>query len=142
MKQLYKIDSEKAKEYMLLQLQALSLEPVKIVEVKPYQKNRTAAQNRLMHKWFSFIDEWVFESTGKASGTKKWKWYFKDLYLGYETVELFNGRVIEQLKSTADLSTKELTEFLEKIDAHCVNEFGLVLPHPDDIYYEAMGIKR
>ena len=110
--------------------------------IRKHQNNRTLAQNRLMHKWFEFINNWAFESTGQAKGMIAWKWYFKDLYLGYESFETAKGKVIEQIKSTAGCSTKELTEFLEKIDAHCMTEWGLQLPHPDDLYYEAMGIKR
>ena len=137
------ITSEKSLETVAQVLRYLPIDNKKPIEIviREKVKNRTLSQNRLMHKWFSSIANFAFESTGIKHSEKKWKWFFKDLYLGYESEEMPNGRYVSQLRSTADCSTKELTEFLEKIDMHCV-EMGLILPKPEDLYYEAMGLKK
>lgn len=125
MKQLYKIDSEKAKEYMLLQLQALSLEPVKIVEVKPYQKLRTSDQNRLM--WKSLLGDFANQAyvDGRLFGAKTWNRHLKELYLpehyeegitkeGYQKWEEGIKGDLILVGSTTQLTTRGMSDYLEQ----------------------------
>jgi hypothetical protein len=35
----------------------------------------------------------------------------------------------------------EFKDYLEQIDIF-VSEYGIMLPRPEDLYYESMGIKR
>jgi len=123
-----------------------------VIKVAPYVKDRSSAQNRLMHMWLTDINDRAHEVTGKCYGVEAWKLFFKDLFLGYEIVEvpkfLLNGIFAKasdkkgKLKSTADLNTKEFTEFLEKIDHWAIDNLELQLPYPDDLFQEAMGRSR
>ena len=100
---------------------------------------RSISQNALMHMWFAAYGKFRIQSDGFAMGSKGWKVFFKDMFLGYEVVELPYGKKVTQLRSTKDLSVKEMTEFLQNIDHYCGSE-GCILPHPDE-YNIAMGIK-
>ena len=99
--------------------------------------------------WLTDINDRAYEVTGKAYGVVAWKMYFKELFLGYGIIE---GPLLtdeknswkqltlrHKLKSTAELNTKEFTEFLEKIDHWAVENLELQLPHPDDLFNDAMG---
>jgi hypothetical protein len=125
MKQLYKIDSPRAKEYMLLQLQALSLEPVKIVEVKPFQKLRTSDQNRLM--WKSLLGDFASQAfvDGRLFGADVWHEHLKELFLpehaedgitkeGYQKwLEMPTGK-LKMVGSTTKLTTRGMSDYLEQ----------------------------
>ena len=71
-----------------------------------------------------------------------WKELLKEKFLGFDMIELPDGTIKAITKHTSDCSTKELTEFLEKIDHYAVTELGLMLPKPDDLWWEAMGIAK
>jgi hypothetical protein len=65
----------------------------------------------------------------------------RDQFLGYtETVVM--GKTIKQLVSTADLKVKPFADYLRQIEIFAASDLGIVLPSGDDLYWEAMGIKR
>lgn len=125
MKKVFKIDSEKSKHYMLMELQALSLEPVKIVEVKPYQKLRTSDQNRLM--WKSLLGDFASQAfvDGRLFGANVWHEHLKELFLpeqaedgitkeGYQKwLEMPTGK-LKMVGSTTMLTTRGMSEYLEQ----------------------------
>ena len=110
-----------------------------MIKVSPYVKNRSLAQNKLLHLWLTDINDRAYSVTGKCLGVKAWKTFFKDLFLGSLIIEVYGEKLITILRSTADLDTKEFTEFLEKIDHWAIDNLELQLPHPDDLFNEAMG---
>ena len=114
--------------------------PIFEADVKEYKKNRSIAQNRLMHGWFLQISKERQEAGHKIYTPKVWKEYFKTMFLGEEVIELPNGKFKIQSIRTRDLNTKEMTEFLEKVDHYAGSELEIQLFHPDDYNY-AMGIK-
>ena len=64
----------------------------------------------------------------------------RDKFLGYtETTTKLS--VIKELRSTTKLKVKEFKDYLEQIDI-LMSEYGIILPRPEDLYYESMGIKR
>jgi hypothetical protein len=132
------VEIEKVRSYLM----SLSLDKPVIITIDEYVKNRTNAQNRLMHQWFNKISEHYFLTAGEAYAPKAWKELLKDKFLGFDMMELPDGSVKAITKHTSDCSTTELTEFLEKIDHYAVTELGLMLPKPDDLYWEAMGITK
>ena len=129
MKQIYKIDSEKAKNYMLLQMQALSLEPVKVVEVKPFQKLRTSDQNKLM--WKSVMGDFAKQAyvDGRLFSEKVWHEHLKEMFLpavetagithtGYvKWLEMPDG-MLKMVGSTTKLTTKGMSDYLEQCYAY------------------------
>jgi hypothetical protein len=123
--------------------------PVKVT-VEKYVKDRSLAQNKLLHMWLAEINDKAHEVTGKAYGAESWKIFFKSIFLGYRIIEVPyymdkssfkkpTSDTVDQLISTKDLTTKEFTIFLEKIDHFAIENLELQLPHPDDLFYEAMG---
>jgi hypothetical protein len=125
MKQTYKIDSQKAKDYMLMQMQALSLEPVMLVEVKPFQKLRTSDQNRLM--WKSLLGDFAAQAyvDGRLFGASIWHEHLKELFLpeqaedgitkeGYQKwLEMPTGK-LKMVGSTTKLTTRGMSDYLEQ----------------------------
>lgn len=129
-------------ENVRLNLMSLSLDKPVEITIKEYVKNRSHAQNRLMHDWFNKMSEHYFLTTGELYAPLAWKELLKEKFLGFDMIELPDGTIKAITKHTSDCTTKELTEFLEKIDHYAVTELGLMLPKPDDLYWEAMGITK
>ena len=64
----------------------------------------------------------------------------RDKFLGYRTVKT-KDKVIEVLRSTTGLNVEDMKDYLTEIDMFAT-EFGMMLPRPEDLYYESMGFKR
>lgn len=129
-------------ENVRLNLMSMSLDKPVEITIKEYVKNRSHAQNRLMHDWFNKMSEHYFLTTGESYAPLAWKELLKEKFLGFDMIELPDGTIKAITKHTSDCNTKELTEFLEKIDYYAVTELGLILPKPDDLWWEAMGIAK
>jgi hypothetical protein len=105
------------------------------IEIKPYKKNRSNSQNRLYWQWMTCIGNEIGYESEELHAIMADK-FLPDVFVEY------GGKQIKQDKSTSRLNTKEFTEYLERIDRFSVQELGIMLPSPEDIYYEAMGIKK
>ena len=106
------------------------------VEQKPFkvtattELKRTLCQNALFHAWLSDATKVFNEAKGLKRATKEIKAYCKDK-LGIKAVIVgLDEQPIIEVVSTADYSTKELSEFIEKITAHFLQEFNVELPEP------------
>ena len=66
--------------------------------------------------------------------------HFQRTYLGFRPYQL-DGKTYVRLVGTSDLNTAQFTDFLNRIEEYA-NNAGLNLPHPEDSYYDAMGIKQ
>ena len=99
------------------------------VSVKLHREKRTVDQNRLLFLWIGCVSH----ETG----------YFKDevheifkkKFLGTEVFEMWGERV-ERLRSTANLDTKQFSQYLERIQQFASTEMGIILPNPRDQYFE------
>ena len=105
-----------------------------IIEIRDDKDSRSVKQNRLYWEWISVIG-------GELGYTKdETHVILRDKFLGYtETTTKLS--VIKELRSTTKLKVKEFKDYLEQIDIF-VSEYGIMLPRPEDLYYESMGIKR
>jgi hypothetical protein len=105
-----------------------------IIEIKDDKDSRSIKQNRLYWEWVSVIG-------GELGYTKdETHAILRDKFLGYtETTTKLS--VIKELRSTTKLKVKEFKDYLEQIDI-LMSEYGIILPRPEDLYYESMGIKR
>jgi hypothetical protein len=108
-----------------------------VVTVAKKKQSRTLAQNSTMHMWFAFIAEYVNEHYGRQLAPKWFKEYFKELFLGEES-QTIKGKVVTIKRGTSDLTVKEGAEFMAQVEQYCAEEWGVILPHPDD-YRLAMG---
>ena len=111
------------------------------LEIREHKKNRSKAQNRLMHLWFTKMSREVFLTHGKQIDPEGWKEYFKLFFLGKEVIEMPNGQLSERVRRTRDLNTTQMSAFLNDVDHMAGSEYQIQLPHPEDLWREAMGIK-
>jgi len=114
-------------------------QPIYKVTIEPYKAKRSVSQNRLLWLWMNEISNKYYETRGKLYSPDMWAEYFKQNFIESAITEI-RGEAIKMAKTTTQMTTKEFTDYLEKIDIYVVSELDIILPHPDDLYYSAMGI--
>lgn len=139
MKVTFKLTDDKSKWVVIHAITDINLDKPLTVTIQPARKNRTNAQNRLLHMWFNEISEKHYLNTGDAFSAQAWKEQLKRMFLGYDEVAMPNQSIAFVTKSTAKCTTKELSEFMEKIDVFCADDLGIILTSPEELYNEAMG---
>ena len=118
----------------------INLEKPLRVLVEPYKKNRSLAQNSLMWLWLNQMAKTLQVEHGVKADSEGLKQYFQEKWLGYKAVWIDEERMYKRVIGTSELNTAQFTEFLQQIEAYAASELGMTLPHPEDQYYEAMGI--
>ena len=105
-----------------------------IVEIREDKDSRSTKQNRLYWEWVSVV--------GNELGYTKDETHMllRDKFLGYNEITTKKGETIRELRSTTKLKVGEFKDYLEEIDMF-VAQYGIILPRPEDLYYESMGIK-
>ena len=107
-----------------------------VIQIKPNLLTRSGRQNALYRMWVRCLAE-----EGETGNSEEaLHQYLAQTYLSPE-VEEVQGKPILVIKSTTKLKVKEMMEYLK-----CVQEFaddlGILLPHPEELYYDSMGMKR
>lgn len=95
--------------------------------IKRASEKRTVAQNDLMWMWFACIEN--------ETGTAK-----DDVYNHYCKKFLSKPDPMGEgfINDTSSrLNTKQMTDFMMKIQEDAASELGIMLPVPDDRYFEA-----
>ena len=110
------------------------------VTIEPYKKNRSLAQNSLLWLWLTRLSNFLRNENGLNTMPEDLKDHFQRTYLGNRPYQL-DGKTYVRLVGTSDLNTAQFTDFLNRIEEYA-NNAGLNLPHPEDMYYEAMEIKQ
>lgn len=92
-------------------------------------EKRTINQNDLMWMWFKCIED--------ETGTPK-----NDAYLYYckkflSRLALVHGEEVMIYDTSSKLNTKQMSDFMTKIQVDAAMELGITLPAPDDRYYES-----
>ena len=98
------------------------------VTVKKKRIRRTVPQNNLFHLWCKCISD----ETGEFP--ERIKKHFKELFLGYEEVEVF-GNITKELRETKKLNTLQMSKFMNEVQAWTASELGIVLPIPEDLVF-------
>ena len=96
--------------------------------IKRASEKRTIAQNDLMWMWFACIE--------RETGTPK-----QDVHDHYcrkflRRSVIWKGDVETVIGETKNLTTQQMTDFLNKVQADAAAEFGIQLPVPQDKYFE------
>ena len=99
------------------------------ITVKKVQEKRSIAQNDLMWMWLKCIEN--------ETGTPK-----DEIYMYYCKKFLMRTMAIGQKQeriymTSSKLTSEQMTEFLNKIQADAASELGITLPRPQDKYFEA-----
>lgn len=116
------------------------LDPPHEIIIRPWKKPRSLAANRLYWLWVGLIRDHLRESTGQVHHAEDVHVWLAGTFLPMRAVEI-DGQAVHARTSTATLTAREFAEYLEQVDAYCVDRLGLVLPHPDDLYHEAMAAR-
>jgi len=107
---------------------------------EPKTTSRSLSQNRLYWMWLKVIED----ETGmpKLDYLEDDKWYkgihtrFKCDFIDKE----FYADGSMKIPSTKKLKVKDFAAYLERIDME-IAQLGIMLPRPDDLYWDAMGVK-
>lgn len=126
---LTKKDGQIVMEHSFDYLTAKLANGVYTLSIKRKTKPRTISQNALMWMWFKYMEEYT--------GTPKEDFhdYYKARFLGRE-IEI-RGRLVHVIRSTTELNTLEMTDYLNKIQADAATEFRIPLPLPADRQYQS-----
>lgn len=130
------------------------------VTIQPKAKDRTAAQNATMWMWITLIAGELGETKDAIHERFKKKYlvriFERDDPEGYgrmvsairqvhtcgmKTEAAAMAEQVVKLTSTTHASVRQMCEYLTDIERGAL-EMGITLPHPSDLYYEAMGINR
>ena len=99
------------------------------IEMKRFGDKRSISQNKLMWLWFKAIaDEWS-EATGRVFTKDDVHDAYCQMFLPIDTPK---GRVGG---STSGLSTEEMSEFLDRVNADASSD-GIELLNPEDNFFE------
>lgn len=95
-----------------------------VVTVEAYQETRTDEQNRKLHAMLTDIAECAWWD-GRQYPKEFWKEYFRRLFLLKDEYTTPSGEIIQVYWSTADLKKKAFAEFMTKVEAHAIQEYGV-----------------
>lgn len=98
-------------------------------------KKRSLEQNRLMWMWFSCIADETGTPVNDVHD------YYCKQFLSRDFVNPSTGEITKINSGTRDLNTAEFTRFLDSVKADAATEFGINLPLPSDICFEAFELQ-
>lgn len=123
------IHDEESKRVALAFVSGLSVDGKKWrVEIKRHVKRRTLSQNAALWMWHSEMVDAVGKDTGNDA--EDLHEHFKKKFLTPIITEI--GGEISKRYSTKKLTTKEMSEFMDRIYAYVTGDLGIWLPHPAD----------
>jgi len=131
------IFNEADKEAFIAKIKAAVITKPVQVETSLYKPKRSLAINKLMWLWNGEIQKHLKESQGQIYSTEDIHEYFVDLLLPRKMVNI-NGREKAIRAHTSKMTNKEMCDYLEILEMYCSEHLGLILPHPEEMYNEAM----
>ncbi len=151
--------SEQHRQRVLEIVRALPLDVVHSVDIKEHKKDRSAAQNGLYFLWMGIVSGYTGESKEEVHCRMK-KNHLIPIYCADPDNETaitmatireaatlgavgqakkMEAYVIKKVSIT-EATVKQFAEYLNEIEKECISQ-GIYLPHPEDMWYEAMGKK-
>lgn len=98
--------------------------PLRVI-VTEEDRKRSTEQNRFFHgPVLDAITEQAWWQ-GRRYPKEFWKEYFRRRYLLKDEHTTPDGEVVSIYWSTADLNVRQMTEFLEKVQAEAASEWGV-----------------
>ena len=117
----YEIEKCKTRLNFLIRKQA-------VVDLSEKREKRTIDQNSLYWLWLSCI----MNETGEYKD--RLHEVFKQKFLGTENILVFDNQ-FQITKSTTQLDTKQMTDYLNRIQEFSNAELGILLPNPEDLVW-------
>lgn len=102
------------------------------VTVEPYVNRRSEKQKKLMYLWLGIIAE----ETGNMVADLKDE--FEKRLLEPENYTGTDGKRHTRSRSCDDLTVAEFVKFLNDIEHFSLHELNCTLPHPSDLWREAL----
>lgn len=93
------------------------------------REKRTIPQNRLYRLWLALIEH---ETGNHADDLHE---FFKRRFLGEKEVIVGEEKTSVAI-STTSLDTAQFTDFLTRLEAWVISELSIILPHPEDAYWD------
>ena len=131
------IHNEADKMSFISILQKAKIEKAILVETSVYKPKRSLAINRLLWLWNGEIQKHIRETQGHVYSVDDIHEYFVTLLLPNDVIEI-NGKEKTIRAHTSKMNNKEMCLYLELLDMYCAEHLNLILPHPEDLYLEAM----
>lgn len=125
----FKLTTPKDKEAVRSYLDLLPEGKRYNVSIVLHREKRSVDQNRLLWLWLGCISA----ETGQDKDSLHD--YFKLKFLGFDTKTLWGTQLYSPV-STKSLDTKQFTDYLERVQAFACAELGIILPNPEDQYWE------
>lgn len=100
-----------------------------VMTIKRKAVKRSLSQNALMWLWYACIED----ETGQDRNDIHAHYCYKYLSRPIE----WNGQCEIVAGGTSNLTTEQMTDFLNKVQADAATEFGITLPQPEDRAFEA-----
>ena len=100
-----------------------------VMTIKRKAVKRSLSQNALMWLWYACIED----ETGQDRNDIHAHYCYK--YLSHP-IE-WNGQCEIVAGGTSNLTTEQMTDFLNKVQADAATELGITLPQPEDRAFEA-----
>jgi len=97
-----------------------------MVKITKVTRRRTIEQNALLHKWIGIIAEHVGYTPKEMKDALKFE------LLQMEQYRDVRGRVQYKLPETSNMSTAELSAFMNEIERWAAQMLSIQLPHPGD----------
>lgn len=134
----------------------LNLDKPQEIEVREWKKNRSASQHRLYWQWNTVIAAELGESKDEVHERNKERFLVTILRRddpdfaamigsvnavhasGMKDEAMALKREIVRLTSTTQMNVNQFTEYLNDIELDARN-LGIILPHPEDLYNDALG---
>ena len=117
---------EAIRQHAIEFISKLDLKTVWQITIARHRKNRSLNQNSLLWKWYGEIAQ----DTGNTADDIHE--FCKQKFLAPAFIEL-NGETKEIRRTTTKLNTKEMSEFMNQVEAWAASELGIALPRPEDL---------
>lgn len=104
-----------------------------VAEFSLLEEKRDVQRNR---EYWGYVLRPISEQAqvdGIGSDAEGWHWFYKKMFLGYRFVKIRQpGKkrpiVRRELRSTTDLSDREMREYMEQVRAHAATTFSVQFP--------------
>ena len=91
---------------------------------------RSIAQNAMLHGWIYFHAVKAFATTGKILNQEHVHFFFKSQFLRKRRKCKVTGKYRYEDGSTAKLSTKQFSKYVEAIKEFCMEKMDYDIPNP------------
>lgn len=124
----FTIRDEQSRQFALDSIGRLNVAKPWTVTLAPFRKKRSLSQNALMWKWLDEVAGHISETTGYSP--EEVHEHMKRKFLTPKRIEI-DGEITESY-STRNLTTAEMTDYLNRIYVWATSEMGLFLTNPED----------